>query len=757
MNIERRKLGPQVDDLDIAEDLATELMPGVRNELDREIANQRDPVLKRVLLDQRAENQQLAAMVDGDMQAHVFGGKTHYFPASMSVEKIGKALKAWKAQQPRASQGDVRSFESQQSPRRATATSPEELFNSWMQATGGQLQPGQTQEQAIAAWASTKPEVAPEVDYTSPEAIAGHPLVRAALGAASPFIGLVQLLANIAEMTGVPGQPGELVNEYLARLQKMKDEGRLQAGSEGFDFADLAGTALSPAFLWAATAKVPVSYLLKVAQGGAFGAAAGATAPITDGGHNFVDDKIKQVETGTAFGALAPAVLTPAKAVGKWIHNAVIEPHAPKWLGGNQEAIKGRAILEATGNKTDEVEAALRKAEEFVPGTKPTAGQAATEAGSAEFSAFAKSAERAKPTQYNDLRKVQNEARRAHLQTVGKDEATLEAAEAARKASTDTIYDKAYKVVVKTDPALRRLWGTPYFRKALPKAWEIAEQRGFGPAQVASGKKLTEFLHLVKVGLDEQLSAGPATGSTALNGMEKRAVVATKEKLLDWLKVKNPAYEAARKSFAQQSDPINRMKVGQYLEEKLVPAIADDGVNPIARQSATQFVNARRDAAKTIAQSDIGGPRFEKLKQVLKPDEVQVVDDIYNDLQRNANFEELAKAGRGSGPNALDLATPGAAPQVFSRGVTIFNAIMRRLEGKLNKKLAAEIAAEMANPIGIADSLAKAKAKAAFNAGLADKIQRYGIRHSAAVSAHAPEQAKELYGIVNDALTSDEE
>ena len=80
----------------------------------------------------------------------------------------------------------------------------------------------------------------PQPSMLSPEGMAGQPLTRFALGAASPFIGAAQLGANMQDpiyrALGIPLQPGKIANENIAQLERMKQEGRKQQqDSEGFD------------------------------------------------------------------------------------------------------------------------------------------------------------------------------------------------------------------------------------------------------------------------------------------------------------------------------------------------------------------------------------------------------------------------------------------------------------------------------------------------------------------------------------------
>jgi hypothetical protein len=576
----------------------------------------------------------------------------------------------------------------------------------------------------------------------TPEGIAAHPLTRTALGAAKPFLAGSQLIGKamdkIAQATGIPYRPGEALDEYIRRTDELVKQGRAQAGSEGIDWAEMLGNVLSPALLKLLKLPLPKSVAGKVAQGTAIGGTAGLLTPVVkkegESAETFEQDfarrKGEQIGTGAAFGAAIPSVLIPASKLAGMINRGLIEPWAAP------AAVKGRAFLEAAGDKADEIIRLLRRPQEIVPGSRPTAGQAATEAGSAEFSALQESARRAKPSDYDAVDLAQRKARLDAVRSVGKDKDALKAAEDARAETTGELYREAYDTMVKRDPLLRQLWKNPYFRKAIPDAWDLARAEG-----ISIRKDLTHFLHFVKVGLDKQLAAGPATGGQALAGMERRAVQDVKKSLVAWIENKNPKYGEARTTFADMSEPVNQMKVGQVLEDKLAPALSDE-----AKQTANVFANATRDASKVIHRAT-GGPRFQELKDVLTTEQLRAVESVQDDLARNMRYEELARKGAGTGPNAMDIATTnlkregGPIPAMLNRGVMVANAIIARVQGKIDKKLAIEMAVEMLNPQKVGDSLAKAKAQAAFNAQMVQDLHK-AMRVPAIVGANKEAKKK---------------
>ena len=111
------------------------------------------------------------------------------------------------------------------------------------------------------------------------------------------------------------------------------------------------------------------------------------------------------------------------------------------------------------------------------------------------------------------------------------------------------------------------------------------------------------------------------------------------------------------------------------------------------------------------------------------------MQSVVDDLQRGARFEDMATRGAQAGPNAMDVATQsiekagggGKIPNPLSRVVTIANAILGRLEGKINKKLAMEIAQEMLDPTTTANALEGAMLKKAASQASTNRLNQLRI------------------------------
>ena len=147
----------------------------------------------------------------------------------------------------------------------------------------------------------------PELSYSNLDLLRGHPLMRFAEGAASPFLGIAQHTANVYGA-------GEPINRFLSSADKQAQEARAQLGSEGADFWKLGGTILSPAVL--AAMKVPAAgtVLGRAAQGAAVGAGMGAASPVTDESDYWMR-KGAQVGTGALIGGVIPPAIDAVRTV----------------------------------------------------------------------------------------------------------------------------------------------------------------------------------------------------------------------------------------------------------------------------------------------------------------------------------------------------------------------------------------------------------------------------------------------------------
>ena len=454
---------------------------------------------------------------------------------------------------------------------------------------------------------------------------------------------------------------------------------------------------------------------------------------------------------------IAPVIEAPFKLAGKAagaVYNA-LDPKSTAYLTAAEG--RGPAIVNA-----------LRGQTEIVPGSLPTAAQAAAPVGATRFSAMGESAARTTPTPFFEREQAQKAAQLAAVQSVGKTPTELKAAEAARSATAKDLYGISDDAMVAADKTFTSLLNRPSMDKVIARASELAAEKGV-PFQIgqnrppqtiassildAEGKPMGvttipgevakypgSSLHMMKMAFDDLVKNPERFG---IGANEVGAIKGTRGNFLNWVEDKAPSYKVARETFAAQSKPINQMEVGQFLEGKLTPALGEES----ARLRATGYATALDQAPGTIKRAT-GQSRFESLSQIMTPEQIAVLESVRDDLARAKLAESQASAARGAGPNVNLMGTETLgnvrAPNFINNVTTVANDILRRLQGKLDQKLAIELAAEMLDPAAAAAALEKALARQAKGEKMADPFKKTGkaasdvLRTPAVVNMLAPQ------------------
>jgi hypothetical protein len=504
----------------------------------------------------------------------------------------------------------------------------------------------------------------------------------------------------IAEKTGLLEPiPEDGFGEQLRQQEETYQAGRQAEGDEGIDWDRIGGNILSTAVpgVGAARAVAPVSTAGKIATGVGTGAAYGTLTPTQE--EDFWSAKAEQAGIGAVLGGAIPGVgAVGGKAVGY-----IDELTKPMYQGGVSRDVK-KFITEKAGPEREKIIAALQQAKETVPGSRPTAGQAIAQATSPgdEFGGqFAKlESELAREpivgTKLKDIYGEQAARREDIINAIAGTDDALAAAEKAREASSRQDYGAAYKQkpkitekvtqavepkptglvspsgqpimgkattkkVTKIESELRNLLSEPYIKKAIPTANNLAKTDN-----ITLKSNPTKYLHYVKIGLDKQLQK---TGEDALTNTEKRAVQKVKTKMGDWMRKKNNLYEVARAEYAKQSEPINRMKVGQELKKALI--------GPAEQERATSFLGAMREAPRTLKRAT-GFKRYEELGDVLTPEQTGAVKSVSEDLINQAKAKAAA-AGTKSIMSDLPGEVTLSLPHILSRPVVVTNHLLSML------------------------------------------------------------------------------
>lgn len=643
-----------------------------------------------------------------------------------------------------------------------------------------------------------------------PAAIAGNPITRFALGAASPLIGAAQLAVNLNPVARHYGVD-QAVNERIANLEAMKQRGMAMTGDQGFDAYGLGGAVLNPAGLGIGRAIPQAGTMLqRIIQGSNIGSGMALATPDTSNPQTLSDMLTNALERA-GIGGLAGAAAVPVGAALGGAARMVKNIVGPSLPGGAEKAA-GRTALEAAGPRSPQVIGALEQNAAIVPGSQGTAGEVAAPVGSAEFAALQKLVQGRMPSEYDAIARAQDAARVAQVRTVGKTPQALEAARGVRaenaaenynptlmgtRVSPDSqtaimenaIRDKymsrasalqdqgrfattaaqmenlsgkfvpvpgmprlpgrlsnfpdraqeATGAVRSTEPIIRQrmaeekylrelqeqlqatvglenrslhdFMGRPSVQRAIKEAAESAAETGSYFPQKAGDNFTVTNLQRIKQAISDDISKNPAV--QGLGATQRKEMTDTVGQFTKWLSNKSPDWAKARMQYAEDSIPVNQMQIGQELEKKLVPALADAGATPAQR--AAGYSQALRDAPKTIKRAT-GDARYDELSQILNPQQIRAVESVAEDLGRKARYEQLAKEGGEAVNRQLGRQFDGVkVPGLLDRTTMIMRTVLNRLEGRASEKTLDYLADKMRDPQAMAEIMrAATKAERKF-------------------------------------------
>lgn len=404
-------------------------------------------------------------------------------------------------------------------------------------------------------------------------------------------------------------------------------------------------------------------------------AAAGGTA--VNVGMNLVP-MLMGTGIGAGVGRLGASAV---RGIGKGINAAknVIDP----WLPGGINRAVGRTANAAAGPGQQAIINALRANEQIVPGSMPTAGQAAAPVGRAEFSGLQEAVKGRAPTEYENITQAQNAARVKALRTISGEPGAIETAETARKSTTKPLYEAAetqgldVEMAKMLRPQIKNLLARPAIQPAISKAKQI-----FGNESIKLAKEGdVKGLQLLKQALDDVIerSGDPASsiGKNQLRGLQT-----VRKDLISVMEEIAPQLRAADLEFARLSKPISQMQIGRHLEEKLVPALNEMGATGSQRSAA--YAKALREADELSKRATGFAAPLEKM---MEPEQLKTMAAVGSDLGRAATHERLAKAGSEKARALVgQIAQQVPAAGMFSPHYSVMRAVINRLEGKVEGK-----------------------------------------------------------------------
>lgn len=479
----------------------------------------------------------------------------------------------------------------------------------------------QFQQQADARVAPTR------VDPT--EGMSGYERAAAGFGKAFHDIGL-GVRSMLPESVGGT-KPGE-VEEARLREAPLMHTGMGRAGN----IAGAVTTALPAAFIPGANT---------VAGSAALGALYGGIQPAT----SWSERAGNALEGGLVSGGITGA----ARAVPA-AYRALVDP----FTSSGQD----RIALDVIGRFAKDPNAlspSARGASELVPGSRGTLAEVTGDPGIAQLQRAATAASPETANAMATARTARLQARKDALMKIAGDDYEKEFFEAARESTAQRLYGDAFKA--KIDPAAAKaaapeisaLLKRPSIQAAQADALRIAKEEGVNltPSKLKSGS--IESLHYMKKSLDGMISKAKASGDSA----EASRLLDTQKKLLGVMDDLSPAYRDARAEYAAASKPINRMEIGRYLYDKLIPALSDLGAERI---TPAKFAESLKQG-DAMAQRATGF-KGAKLADILSSDDMKSLVNLGLDLGRETRAAEQGLV-KGS-PTAQYLAGRNAMRQI---------------------------------------------------------------------------------------------
>lgn len=447
-------------------------------------------------------------------------------------------------------------------------------------------------------WMTQPSQQAPATVYDPTEGMSGFDKFAAGLGKAMVDVG-----RGVRQY--LPESVGGLSGDDIAEARQL-DAPLMKTG------AGMAGNIVGNVAMAAPTALIPGAASIPGAA--AIGAAYGALQPGVDAGERLTNTAI-----GGVAGAAVPAAIRAAQ-VGK----SFVEP---LYAGGRQKII-GRTIDRASGGQGQEVIKQLRAAKEIVPGSLPTAAEAAQNPGVAALQRTATASDPVAMNQLAARQAANNEARIAALQGITPD---VESSIAARTAAADPLYDAARSAGF--DPAVAEAI-QPRITSLMQRVPDDLVAQAKRLAQV-EGTSINDMgsvqgAHYLKRIIDSTINSAKKTGDTDT----VRAFSSLQGEFLDVLDQLNPAYTQARQTFAQMSPPVTQGKV--------LGEVAKKAINPRGDITPFAFHRAIQDStAKAVTRRPVG------MADVLDPNQMQTLKNIQADLLRS-DFANTAGRGVGS-------------------------------------------------------------------------------------------------------------
>ena len=200
-----------------------------------------------------------------------------------------------------------------------------------------------------------------------------------------------------------------------------------------------------------------------------------------------------------------------------------------------------------------------------------------------------------------------------------------------------TIMDRIRKGSIDTEEGLSQLKGLSGTSKTATEAIDYARAQLKTPDYVLRDKP--ENIISSIGGIKDILA-------TTENPLLKRELLTVKRALENQLSKAEPSFRQAEQNFAQLSQPINQMQIGQDLLNKMQPALSDFGA--LGSETAAKYAQALRNADQTAKTAT--GFKGATLERTMTPEQIGILNSVAEDLARKSNAQNL---GRGVGSDTF--------------------------------------------------------------------------------------------------------
>lgn len=383
-------------------------------------------------------------------------------------------------------------------------------------------------------------------------------------------------------------------------------------------------------------------------------------------------------------------------------------------------------LLQTSATDPRAAAAKLAAAREIVPGSAPTVGQVADDAGLAQLErTLLNKPETAGPL--NMRYQAQQAARQKAIGDVAGTPEYRAAIEEGRRIFANEDYGKAMAQGLDVDmakalkPQIDSLMKRPSIRQAQGVARRLAAE---------SGVKLDNFgsiegMDWLKKAVDNQISKAAQPGSS-IGKEELRALMQTKDDLMRTLEEIAPAYKAANDNYAVMSKQVNAQDVAADLQDRLYKNAQFGGNKELGATYQNELAKALESVKKQTGQN-------RALSDVMPRRDVAALEAVAQDLVRKENGQNMGRAVGSPtmqnmmGQNLMQrILGPMGAPQGMAQNALMqtlsrpYGFVARAAEPSINDLLAEA----MVNPV-LARQLLQQAATPSTVGRIANNLERY--------------------------------